>query len=204
MVCISSTVAPVITSFTINTPEESQECVLMQGESLRLTCESEGFPITSSIAIKHSDGQEFCPSVNSSANLTLVGTKYYGQLHHTCDVQDLRPGEQEFICRVNFLPWGDSLLESEAVEKAIQCKVMPGKKMHCVYIVLQLWVRNLFFKFYITNTVSSPTNDAPSSPTSDTPSSPTSDTPSPTPSKCMILSPSSDVELLQLFYHTIR
>ena len=100
----------------------------MQGESLHLTCESEGFPITSSIAIKHSDGQEICPSVNSSANLTLVGEKYYGQLHHTCDVQDLRLGEQEFVCQVNFLPWGNSLLDSEAVEKAIQCKVMPGKR----------------------------------------------------------------------------
>ena len=125
---MSPTVAPVITSFTINTTEEGQECVLLQGESLHLTCESEGFPITSSIAIKHSDGQEICPPVNSSANLSLVGEKYYTQLHHTCDIQELHLGEQEFICQVNFLPWGDSLLEFETVERAIQCKVMPGKK----------------------------------------------------------------------------
>ena len=130
-----STVPPIITSFTINTAEEGQECVLMQGENLHLTCESEGFPIMSSIAIKHSDEQETCPSVNSSANLTLVGEDGYGQLHHTCDVQDLHPGEQEFVCKVNILPWGDSLLESEAVEKAIQCKVMPGKRMLIIYSV---------------------------------------------------------------------
>ena len=131
-----STVPPIITSFTINTNEEGQECVLMQGENLHLTCESEGFPITSSITIKESDGQEICSSVNSSANLTLVGEDDYGQLHHTCDVQELYPGEQEFVCQVNLLPWGDSLLKSEAVEKAIQCKVMPGKKMYFLYIVL--------------------------------------------------------------------
>ena len=123
-----STVPPIIASFTINTTEEGQECVLIQGESLRLTCESEGFPITSSIAIKQSDGQEFCPSVNSSSNLTLVGTVDYGQLYHTCDMQDLQLGDQEFVCRVNFLPWGDSLLDSEAVEKTIHCKVVPGKR----------------------------------------------------------------------------
>ena len=99
----------------------------MQGESLHLICESEGFPITSSITIKDSNGQEVCPSVNSSANLTLVGQDGYGQLHHTCDVLDLHPGMQEFVCRVNLLPWGDSLKGLETVEETIQCNVLPGK-----------------------------------------------------------------------------
>ena len=124
-----STVAPIITSFTFNTTEDSQECVLKQGESLHLTCESEGFPIMSSIAIKHSDSQEKCASVNSSANLALVGFEAYGRLHHTCDMQDLQPGLHEISCQVHFLPWGNSLKESEGVEEVIQCNVMPGKKV---------------------------------------------------------------------------
>ena len=129
VVCMLSTVAPIITSFTFNTTENSQECVLKQGESLHLVCKSEGFPIISSIAIKHSDGQEKCASVNSSANLTLVGHKEYGQLDHTCEMQDLQPGLHEMSCQVNFLPWGNCLKEFEGVEEVIQCNVMPGKKV---------------------------------------------------------------------------
>lgn len=100
----------------------------MQGETLRLICKSQGFPIRSSV-IRQNNGQEVCPPIDSSANLVLVGQAAFGQLHHTCDITALQPGEHRFVCQVDFLPWEDNLEDFGTVTEAIQCSVLQGEVM---------------------------------------------------------------------------
>ena len=82
----------------------------MEGDLLKAECTARGYPIYSQIKSKQGDHVFETIMVNSSSNVTHIGSATAGTLintyvHHV----SLPKGEYPLVCEAGFLSWSDNL-----------------------------------------------------------------------------------------------
>ena len=118
---LSCLVSPMITSFLAY--NNSGQCVIMEGELLKLKCTAIGYPAYCQIKTGIAKNDFVIATVNSKSNMTQIGSSKAGKLINA-NQAILPVGEHELVCEVGFLPWNDSLDTTVQDSSSITCTIV--------------------------------------------------------------------------------
>ena len=124
-----------------NNPEQ---CVIPEGELLKLECRALGYPAYSRIKTE-SDINDVIALVNTKSISAQIGTFKAGTLINV-NQAILPVGEHELVCEVGFLPWDDSLDTTVQDSSSTTCTIVAGMVLRACKstIVILLMFRKPF------------------------------------------------------------